>query len=62
MAENKYGLYKAQEIKTGSKIFCEGQRACLKLEEKLNKKGIETRVECDEAGMWSVYVISVPEN
>ena len=52
----------AKEIKAGSKIFCEGQRACLKLEEELNIKGIETRVKCNEVGMWSVYVISVPEN
>lgn len=52
----------AQEIKAGSKIFCEGQRSCLKLEEELNRKGIETRVGCNETGMWSVYVISVPEN
>ena len=52
----------AKEITAGSKIFCEGQRACLKLEEELNSKGIETRVGCNEAGMWSVYIISVPEN
>lgn len=53
---------RVQQIQAGSKIFCEGQRACLKLEEELNNKGIETRVGCNEAGMWSVYVISVPEN
>lgn len=57
-----FDKYLAQEIKAGSKIFCEGQRACLKLEEELNNKGIETRVGCNEAGMWSIYVISVPEN
>ena len=33
----------AQEIKAGSKIFCEGQSSCLKLEKELNNKGIETR-------------------
>lgn len=47
----------AQKIKAGSKIFCEGQRACLKLEEELNNKGIETRVGCNEAGMWSIYKV-----
>lgn len=52
----------SQEIKAGSKIFCEGQRSCLKLEEELNSKGIETRVGYNEVGMWSVYIISVPEN
>ena len=57
-----FDKYLAQEIKGDSKIFCEGQRSCLKLEEELNNKGIETRVECDEAGMWSVYVISVPKD
>lgn len=57
-----FDKFLAQEIKVGSKIFCEGQRSCLKLEEELNNKGIETRVGCNEVGMWSVYVISVPEN
>lgn len=57
-----FDKYLAQKIKAGSKIFCEGQHACLKLEEELNNKGIETRVGCNEAGMWSVYVISVPKD
>lgn len=51
---------KVQPIQVGSKIFCEGQRACLKLEEELNNKGIKTRVGCNEAGMWSVFIESVP--
>ena len=51
-----------QQIQAGNKIFCEGQSSCLKLEEELNNRGIETRVGCNEAGMWSVYIISVPEN
>ena len=51
---------KVQLIQAGSKIFCEGQRACFKLEEELNNKGIKTRVGCSEAGMWSVFIESVP--
>ncbi len=51
---------KTQPIQVGSKIFCEGQRACFKLEEELNNKGIKTRVNCNEVGMWSVFIESVP--
>lgn len=51
----------AYHIHEGCKIYLEGQKACLKMEEKLNKVGIETRVGCNLAGMWSIYVISVPE-
>ena len=51
---------KAIEIKEGSKIFCEGQTHCLKLEKELNNKGFVTRIGCDEAGMWSVYIVDVP--
>lgn len=52
---------KARQIQVGSKIFCEGQRACLKIDEKLNSKGFETRIGCDEAGMWSICIESVPD-
>lgn len=49
-----------EPIKVGSQIFCEGQRACLKIEEELNCKGIVTKIGCDETGMWSVFIESVP--
>jgi hypothetical protein len=52
----------ATKIENGSKIYCEGQKHAYKLEENLNKIGVETRVECNEVGMWSIYVVSVPEN
>lgn len=48
-------------IREGCKIYLEGQRACLNMEKKLNEVGVETRVGCNEAGMWSIYIISVPE-
>ena len=51
---------RVQPIQAGSKIFCEGQRACLKLEEELKGKGIKTKVGCNEAGMWSICIESVP--
>lgn len=51
---------KVQPIQVGSRIFCEGQRSCLKLEEELNSKGIKTKIENNEAGMWSVFIESVP--
>lgn len=51
---------RVQLIQVGSKIFCEGQRACLKLEEELKSKGIKAKIGCNEAGMWSVYIESVP--
>lgn len=46
------------EINPGDKIYCEGMSHSFKLEEELNKKGWKTRVGCDEAGMWSVYLES----
>lgn len=51
---------KVQTIQVGGRIFCEGQRSCLKLEEKLNSKGIKTKIENNEAGLWSVFIESVP--
>ena len=48
----------AREINPGDKIYCEGVRHALKVEEELNKKGWKTRVGCNEAGMWSVYLES----
>lgn len=51
---------KVQSIQVGSRIFCEGQRVCLKLEEELNSKGIKTKIENNEANMWSVLIKSVP--
>jgi hypothetical protein len=50
----------AFKIETGTKIYCEGQKHAYKLEEGLNKLNIEARVGCNEAGMWSVYIVSVP--
>ena len=55
--ENKFSV---EKLKAGSQIYCEGQRACLKIEEELNSKGIETKIGCDETDMWSVYIESVP--
>lgn len=46
------------EINPGDKIYCEGMRHALKVEEELNKKGWKTMVGCNEAGMWSVYLES----
>lgn len=48
------------EIQPGIKIFCEGQIAALKIEEGLNRRGIETQTNCNEAGIWSVFIVSVP--
>lgn len=46
------------EINLGDKIYCEGMRHALKVEEELNKKGWKTRVGCNEAEMWSIYLES----
>lgn len=46
------------EINVGDKIYCEGMKHALKVEEELNKKGWKTRVGCNKAGMWSVYLES----
>ena len=61
MVDLKENIKSAILIHPGLKIFCEGERACLKLEEELSKKGIRIRIGCNEYNMWSVYVISVPD-
>lgn len=51
---------KAVEIKKGLKIFCEGQKHCLQLEQELIDKGFVTKSGCDEARMWSIYIVDTP--
>jgi hypothetical protein len=51
----------ATKIESGSKVYCEGQKHAYKLKEKLKKLNIETRVGCNEAGMWSIYIVNVPD-
>lgn len=51
---------KISNIMPGDKIFCEGYRSCLKMKETLSNSGIKTRICCNEAGMWNVYIISIP--
>lgn len=48
------------QVQPGDKLFFEGKRSCLKMQEKLNNSGIETRIVCDEGNKWYVYIISVP--
>ena len=61
MADLKENFKSAILIHPGLKIFCEGERACLKLEKELVTKGIKVRIGCNECNMWSVYIISVPD-
>ena len=61
MVDLKENVKSAILIHLGLKIFCEGERTCLKLEEELITKGIKVRIGCNECNMWSVYVISVPD-
>lgn len=49
-------------IQIGDKIFCEGQRNCLKLEEELSSKGFKTKTNCNEYGMWNVIIETIPCN
>ena len=51
---------RAVEIKKGLKIFCEGKKHCLQLEQELNDRGFVTRSGCNEARMWSVYIVDTP--
>lgn len=61
LGDNSEYIVPAFHIREGCKIYLEGQRACLEMEKKLNEVGIQTRVGCNEANMWSIYIISVPE-
>lgn len=55
--EKVYGF----KIETGTKIYCEGQKHAYKLDEGLKKLNIETRIGCDGAGKWSIYIVNCPE-
>lgn len=45
----------------GGKIYLKDELACREMQDKLQVLGIETRIGCNEANMWSLYVISVPD-
>ena len=48
-------------IAEGLKIYLKDKLACLDMQDKLQVLGIKTRMGCNEANMWSLYVISVPD-
>lgn len=54
---------KAVQIVEGLKVFMPDKESCLELEKELNRLGIKTRSgrNC-EADIWSIYIISVPDN
>ena len=50
-------------ITEGLKLWMGNKQSCLELEKKLNEIGVKTRaVRNCEIDLWSIYVISVPEN
>ena len=60
---SKTNYVRAVCIAEGLKIFMPNKKSCLELEEKLNEIGVKTRAgrNC-EIDLWSIYVISVPDN
>lgn len=46
-------------IMEGEKIYLKDKLACLDMQDKLQVLGVKTRIGCNEANMWSLYVISV---
>ena len=56
-------VVRAIHITEGLKLFMQNKESCLEMEKKLNELGIKTRAgrNC-EIDLWSIYVISVPEN
>lgn len=48
-------------IMEGGKIYLKDELACREMQDKLQVVGIKTRIGCNEANMWSLYVISVPD-
>lgn len=51
----------AVQVVEGLKVWFTNKKSCLEMEKELNNLGIKTRVGCNEAGTWSIYIISVPE-
>ena len=60
---NDSNYVRAVRIAEGLKIFMPNKKSCLELEKKLNEIGVQTRSgrNC-EIDLWSIYIISVPEN
>ena len=58
--DNNY--VRAIHIAPGLKVYMPDKESCLDLENKLNRLGIKTRSgrNC-EADIWSIYIISVPD-
>lgn len=46
-------------ITEGGKIYLKDELACLDMQDKLQVLGVKTRIGCNLANMWSLYVISV---
>ena len=50
-------------ITEGLKLWMANKQSCLELEKKLNEMGVKTRAGRNwEIDLWSIYIISVPEN
>lgn len=60
---NDSNYARAVYVIEGLKIFMPNKKSCLELEKKLNDIGVQTRAgrNC-EIDLWSIYIISVPEN
>ena len=56
-------MERAVQIVEGLKVFMPDKESCLELEKEHNRLGIKTRTgrNC-EADIWSIYIISVPDN
>lgn len=59
--DNK-NLITTYHIIEGRKTYMPNEKLCIKHNKELNNLGVKTRV-CynDEADMWSIYIVSIPE-
>lgn len=58
--KNFSNVVRASLITTGSKIYCINKQYCLNINNELVEHGFKTRIGCNEAGTWSIYIIKAP--
>ena len=58
--KNFSNVVRVSLITTGSKIYCINKQYCLNINNELVEHGFKTRIGCNEAGTWSIYIIKAP--
>ena len=59
--ESPTHLVRVAKIVKWCKIYCNSRQQCIELDKELIALGFQTRVGCNEARTWSIYIIEEPK-